>query len=118
MTDNNQPADSVEVTQADRDAAAEFHAWFTAQPGTEGCDLGEAFARHRLSAQPAREDALREAAAVLEQAEAYYRKMHDHYGTGDSRTGRAWDIMRRAGDRVLVLLSHPSQAPAGNGGDA
>lgn len=47
---------------------------------------------------------LTEAASALEKAEATYRYCHDVLGGGDIKTGRAWDKMRRAGDRVRSLI--------------
>lgn len=45
-----------------------------------------------------------EALAELEQAEQAYRTCHDLHGSGDRRTGRAWDLMRRAGEKARALL--------------
>ena len=36
--------------------------------------------------------------------EMQYRHDHDHYGRGDIRTGRAWDLMRRSGDKARAHL--------------
>lgn len=41
----------------------------------------------------------------LQAAETAYRYAHDHYGSADSKTGRAWDLMRRAGDRARAALT-------------
>lgn len=49
--------------------------------------------------------ALSEALDDLQQAEAEYRAMHDLYGDAAKATGRAWDLMRRAGDRARSLLN-------------
>lgn len=55
---------------------------------------------------------LREALDDLQQAEAEYRLMHDRHG-GDARaTGRAWDLMRRAGNKARTILSTPDTPPA------
>lgn len=56
--------------------------------------------------------ALRERLAELAKAEAQYRYAHDILGTGDTRTGRAWDIMRRAGDAARTILQ-PSTKESG-----
>jgi hypothetical protein len=40
----------------------------------------------------------------LADAEAEYRRVHDQYGGSDRRSGRAWDLMRRAGDRARAAL--------------
>lgn len=49
--------------------------------------------------------ALVEALSELADAEAEYRHCHDLYGGGDSRTGRAWDKMRRASFKARAALS-------------
>jgi hypothetical protein len=50
-------------------------------------------------------DALRNHVDDLQQAEFEYRLMHDRYGAGASATGRAWDLMKRAGDKARAALS-------------
>jgi hypothetical protein len=50
-------------------------------------------------------DALRNHVDDLQQAEFEYRLMHDRYGDGASTTGRAWDLMKRAGDKARAALS-------------
>ena len=40
----------------------------------------------------------------LADAEQHYRLMHDLHGDGDMRAGRAWDLMRRAGDQARDAL--------------
>lgn len=48
-------------------------------------------------------EALMEAAKhgiALAKAEEAYRSYHDHCGDGAIETGRAWDVMRRAGDKM------------------
>lgn len=40
------------------------------------------------------------AAKALAEREADYRHNHDVHGRGDMKTGRAWDLMRRQGDRI------------------
>jgi hypothetical protein len=47
---------------------------------------------------------MREALEDLQQAEAEYRLMHDRHGDGSQAAGRAWDLMRRAGDKARALL--------------
>lgn len=37
-------------------------------------------------------------------AEAHYRLMHDTHGDGHMKAGRAWDLMRRAGDKARAAL--------------
>ena len=44
------------------------------------------------------------ALAELEQAEASYRRAHDLKGDGHIQTGRAWDLMRRAGQKARDAL--------------
>lgn len=39
----------------------------------------------------------------LADAEQAYRKAYELHGGSDSRTGRAWDLMRRAGAKARVL---------------
>lgn len=48
---------------------------------------------------------VREALGELEVTERNYRLQHDLHGGDDMRTGKAWDQMRRAGDRARALLS-------------
>jgi hypothetical protein len=48
--------------------------------------------------------ALREGLRNIESAEKDYRWMHDTLGGGNAKTGRAWDLMRRYGDRARALL--------------
>ena len=47
---------------------------------------------------------LRAALERLERAEGGYRAAHDIYGDGHPMAGRAWDELRRAGDRARSLL--------------
>lgn len=56
----------------------------------------------RLSAELERKT---EALDDLQQAEAEYRLMHDRHGDGSQAAGRAWDLMRRAGDKARVTLN-------------
>ena len=41
----------------------------------------------------------------LARAEAFYRAQHDQCGDGHILTGRAWDLMRRAGDDARAAIS-------------
>lgn len=47
---------------------------------------------------------LRGALADLAFAEADYRQTHDLYGDGSKEAGRAWDLMRRAGDKARAAI--------------
>lgn len=49
-------------------------------------------------------DRLRSLACDLQMAEAAYRRAHDLHGDGSREAGRAWDLMRRAGDKVRRAL--------------
>lgn len=53
----------------------------------------------------AAQDGLVDALEGLQKAEADYRLAHDVHGSGDMRCGRAWDKMRRAGDKARAALS-------------
>lgn len=57
-----------------------------------------------ISTLRAEVERLREGLANLERAESEYRWAHDTIGGGDIKTGRAWDLMRRCGDRARALL--------------
>ena len=46
-----------------------------------------------------------EALDVLQAAEAHYRKSHNAFGEGHIETGRAWDAMRRAGNKACVAVA-------------
>ena len=50
-------------------------------------------------------EALCEALLELANAEKNYRWLHDTQGGGHIDTGRAWDKMRRAGDKATALLA-------------
>lgn len=52
--------------------------------------------------------ALETGLAALGCAEEHYRTMHDLYGDGAPKSGRAWDLMRRSGDAARALLSAPN----------
>lgn len=41
----------------------------------------------------------------LATAEHHYRFCHDNYGSDDIKTGRAWDVLRRAGDKARRFIS-------------
>ncbi len=45
-----------------------------------------------------------EALEDLSSAEAAYRLSHDLNGDGHIQTGRAWDAMRRAGDKARAAI--------------
>lgn len=49
---------------------------------------------------------LREALDKLQAAEAAYRVAHDVHGDMTMKSGRAWDLMRRAGDGARAALNH------------
>lgn len=72
--------------------------------------LSENGPRHRTLINPDGPEAadlieqLRSALEELQAAEARYRYAHDILGAGDSKTGRAWDLMKRAGDKARELL--------------
>lgn len=66
-----------------------------------------------LAARDDEIEALRGKLDELQKAEAAYRYAHDILGSGDSKTGRAWDLMRRAGDAARALLA-PATGEAGN----
>jgi hypothetical protein len=56
-------------------------------------------------------DVVSQALDDLQQAEAEYRKAHDLHGDGSQQAGRAWDLMRRVGDRARTALqAQPAQA--------
>lgn len=54
-----------------------------------------------------------EALHALEQAEMTYRAAHDLFGDGSRECGRAWDLMRRAGDAARAALSSPDSKGEG-----
>lgn len=58
-----------------------------------------------IEAQAARIKALEEVLIVLQGAEWEYRHGHDLYGDGSMEAGRAWDQMRRAGDKARIVLA-------------
>jgi hypothetical protein len=61
-------------------------------------------------------DTLLRLAGDLARAEKQYREVHDIRGEGHAQTGRAWDIMRHAGDRLRDLIH--GRAPARKEGEA
>ncbi|QDC37060.1 hypothetical protein [Sphingobium fuliginis] len=112
MTTDKAP---VTVEQVDREAAVDIHNvilhdWFTQHmlDGMEDeCYVIQAFAKHRLQSIAALEEeikGMREALDDLQQAEAEYRLMHDRHGDGSRAAGRAWDLMRRSGDKARTAL--------------
>jgi hypothetical protein len=68
----------------------------------------EQAARAILASIPSTEGGLREALDDLQQAEFEYRLMLDRHGDGSQAAGRAWDLMRRAGDKARGLLDRAS----------
>jgi hypothetical protein len=48
---------------------------------------------------------------ALVSAERAYRGAHDLYGDGSREAGRTWDLMRRASDSALAILTS-TQVPA------
>lgn len=48
------------------------------------------------------------ALATLAAAEKHYRSEHDLRGDGSREAGRAWDLMRRAGDAARAILNPSS----------
>lgn len=64
--------------------------------------LGEE-ARRRKEAEAERAR-LWEALDTLQRSEAAYRMAHDVHGDGALAAGRAWDILRRAGDKARGVL--------------
>lgn len=54
-------------------------------------------------------DDLREALKNLAEAEAAYRLAHDVEGDKSMKAGRAWDVMRRAGDKARAMVK-PKEA--------
>jgi hypothetical protein len=75
----------------------------------------EALIAARTPPEAARAEGLREALDDLQQAEFEYRLMHDRHGDGASATGRAWDLMKRAGDKARATLIPQSPAPSADG---
>lgn len=60
--------------------------------------------------------ALRDVLTRLAGAEADYRRIHDLVGGDHRETGRAWDLMRRAGDAARALLNSTNTTEGqGNG---
>lgn len=57
-------------------------------------------AADEIKALRAERDWWQGAAKALAEREADYRHNHDVHGRGDMKTGRAWDLMRRQGDRI------------------
>ena len=87
-----------------------------ARPGGDGSSSvhGTSFA---APASPPAPDAagpdLLAAAEELANAEEAYRVAHDSYGRGDVRVGRAWVLMRRAGDHVRAAVEAERARRAG-----
>lgn len=57
---------------------------------------------------------LREALQDLQHAESEYRKAHDEFGDGHIIAGRAWDRMRRAGDKARAALTSTDKEVMGD----
>lgn len=91
------------------DAARRDNDRLTAENARLNAMLGEE-AKRRKEAEAAR-DMLREALTDLAAAEMGYRIRHDVYGDGSPHTGRAWDLMRRAGDKARAVRA--ALKPAG-----
>src|SRR5579864_2799359 len=66
-------------------------------------------AAQRLKARSEISEALRN----LSVAEATYRATHDLEGDASPKTGRAWDLMRRAGDKARAALEARSEISEG-----
>lgn len=80
----------------------EFGHGFHLVNGEEAARLRD-FLNTRIAHQP--DIALADELRALANAEAEYRRSHDLFGTDDMRTGRAWDAMRRAGDKARAILT-------------
>lgn len=80
------------------------HSARAADPDDEGGTLAWWQLRPFVPAHVAQAFGLRFALLELCNAEAEYRKAHDLHGDGSPAAGRAWDLMRRAGDRARDLL--------------
>jgi hypothetical protein len=65
-----------------------------------------AIARAAIAAMPAPDAVVGE----LADAESAYRRAYEQHGGGAIQTGRAWDAMRRAGDRVRAIRARGSEA--------
>jgi len=87
---------------------------------TRHCGPEKAIAFERLTsdterASPGAAEAHDETWAALDrlqEAEALYRKAHDLHGADDIRCGRAWDVMRRAGDHAREVCARNRLTPA------
>jgi len=62
-------------------------------------------ARDRAKALIAERDRMKEALREVEVAEREYRRAHDTLGGDQIATGRAWDRLRRAGDKARAALN-------------
>jgi hypothetical protein len=51
-----------------------------------------------------------EALSLLAKVEQAYRETHDLHGDGSLECGRAWDVMRRAGDHARRTLAELSSS--------
>lgn len=71
------------------------------------------FVAEALNALPELLTTITELVSALEDLsnrEQEYRRAHDLHGSGDTRTGRCWDLMRRAGDKARALLAGREQS--------
>jgi hypothetical protein len=106
----------VPVTQADRDAAADFYGPYLARPGevpvtahmragkVDESPLVQAFARHRLSSQQDREAVLEEAARVV-----------DRGGFGWEEGDLPSTYRRRIAEAIRALKTTPPSTVEGSG---
>jgi nucleotide-binding universal stress UspA family protein len=65
----------------------------------------ERFAAPTVSESVTVASGVREVLDDLQQAEHEYREIHDRHGDGSQAAGRAWDLLRRAGDKARAALS-------------
>jgi hypothetical protein len=70
---------------------------------TTRADLAASAAR--VQALEGERDWWRGAAKALAEREAEYRKAHDLHGDSAMEAGRAWDLMRKQGDRIRAALT-------------
>jgi hypothetical protein len=94
-----QMAEDKSLRQEDNtERRTDLYMWPTPEQTTEG------LAAEALTTMQAREDAPIRVLDDVQQAEAEYRLMHDRHGDGSQAAGRAWDLMRRAGDKAREAL--------------
>ena len=51
------------------------------------------------------------ACKTLEKAEVHYRLIHDVHGGGSPESGRAWDKLRRYGDKARAAIAKAEATP-------